>query len=466
MASSFLLNSQNKNDMKDYLVILGISILCSNAMGQQIINPSVKRSEIQHCKITSITTYFEKTVVEFDFAAPYSSTNTISVCASDTFFIRDNQTGKKYFLTKANLIPVCPQKHPFSRQGESLQFSLEFQPIPKTCTEIDIIENLAGEGLNFYGVSLVKNDNAIMQSEVKNNKKESYNLSLTSEGKLKNKGDLFGEVIYIIPRGSIIEILSKNNGYYKVNHNGTIGYLNEIYFEKNNYASKQARQTTKKNKNQLKIKSLYKDGKIFQYYMQDGISVTVHLSIEENNNKYYIAYIAIENLTGSPFNFDTNPISAVLMNNETIIYGKVMSSSESLNNINNRLSMKSTQLAFGESNDVNREDFALSTTKLTSTEISNSYGNTSVYYQNTDDSSANPTENISYDEAVNTAVERNIRNSYQIKNVLNLGYLKPVTIENEQRVVGQLNIKHKSADIIQITIPVNGESYDFRWNIK
>jgi hypothetical protein len=435
-------------------------------MGQHIINPSVKRSEIQHCKIKSITTYLDKTVVEFDFVAPYSSTNTISVCASDTFFIRDNQTGKKYFLTKANRIPVCPQKLSFSDQGESLQFSLEFQPTPKTTTEIDIIESLIDRGLNFYGVSLVKKDNSAKSTELNNNKKESYNLRMTSEGKLKNKGDLFGEVIYIIPRGSIIEILSKNNDYYKVNHNGTIGYLNEIYFEKNNYASKQARQSTKNISNQRKIKSLYKHGKIFQYYIRDGISLTVHLSIEDNNNKYYIAYVAIENLTGNPFNFDPNNIRAVLMKNETIIYGKVMSSSESLNNINNRLSMKSTLSAFGESNDVNREDFALSTTKLTSTEISNSYGNTSVYYKNTNASSGNPDKNKSYDEAVNDAVERNIRNSYQIKNVLNQGYLKPVTIENEQRVVGQLNIRYKSADIIQITIPVNGESYDFRWNVN
>lgn len=466
MVCFVLLNSQNKNDMKHYLVILGISILTSNAIGQQIINPYVKRSEIQHCKITSITTYLEKTVVEFDFVAPYSSTNTISVCASDNFFIRDNQTGKKYFLTKANGIPVCPQKHSFSNQGESLKFSLVFQPIPKTSTEIDIIESLIDRGLNFYGVSLIKNDNSAKSTELKNNKKESYNLSLTSEGKLKNKGDLFGEVIYIIPRGSIIEILSKNNDYYKVNHNGTIGYLNEIYFEKNNYVSKQASQSTKNISNQLKIKSLYKNGKIFQYYMHDGISLTVHLSIEDNNNKYYIAYLAIENLTGNPFSFDPNNIRAVLMKNETIIYGKIVSSIESLKNIDNRLSMKSTLSAFGESNDLNQEAYVSSSSKSTSTEISNSYGSTSLYYKNTNTSSSKPDKNKSYDEAVNDAVELNIRNSYQINNVLNQGYLKPVTIENEQRVVGQLNIRYKSADIIQITIPVNGESYDFRWNVK
>ena len=154
------------------------------------------------------------------------------------------------------------------------------------------------------------------------------------------------------------------------------------------------------------------------------------------------------------------------MKNETIIYGKVMSSSESLKNINNRLSMRATLSAFGDSSDSYQEAYVSSSSKSTSAEISNSYGSTAVYYKNTNASSSKPDKNKSYDEEVNDAVKRNIRNSYQINNVLNQGYLKPVTIENEQRVVGQLNIRYKSADIIQITIPVNGESYDFRWNVK
>ncbi len=452
--------------MKHCLVILGITFLTSNAMGQQIKNPSVKRSEIQHCKITSITTFFEKTVVEFDFVAPYSSTNTISVCASDTFFIRDNETGKKFFLTKANRIPVCPQKHAFSREGESLQFSLEFQPIPKTSNEVDIIETLTGEGLNFYGVSLIKKENYTKPPEVNNNKSGSYNLTLTSEGKLKNKGDLFGEVIYIIPRGSIIEVYSKNNDYYKVNHNGTIGYLNEIYFKNNNYVSKQANQTARKISNQQKIKSLYIKGKIFQYYIDDGISVTLHLSIENNNNKYYIAFVAIENLTGSPFSFDPNNIRAVLMKNETILYGKVLSSNEFHRNIYNRNARKSTLAAFGETDNLDQEDYLSSSVKSTTSDISNNYGSTSQYYKNSNTSSTKTYQDKSYDEAVNDAAQRSIRNNYQIKNVLNLGYLKLVSIENEQRVVGQLNIRYKSADIIQITVPVNGKSYDFQWNVK
>jgi hypothetical protein len=451
--------------MKHYLVLLGLVILTSNAFGQQIENPSVKRSDIPNCNIRNILTTFEKTIVEFDFVAPYSSTKSVEICANDNFFIRDNETGKKFFLTKANHIPICPQKHHFSRQGESLQFSLEFQRIPEKCTEIDIIENLSGKGLNFYGVGLIKVDKA-NSADTKKNQAVTYDLTLTSEGKLKNKGDLFGEVIYSIPRGSIIEVYSKDNGYYKVNHNGTIGYLNEIYFKKNNYISKQANQSPKKISNQLKIKSLYKDGKIYQYYIRDGISVTVHLSVVDNNNKYYIAYVAIENLTGNPFNFDPNEIRAVLMKNETVIYGKVMSSSESLKSINNRLSMKATLSAFGESNDLNQEAYVSSSSKPTSAEISNSYGSTPLYYKNANASSRHPNKNKSYDEAVNDAVERNIRNSYQIKNVLNQGYLKPTTINHEERLVGQLNISYKSADIIQITIPVNGESYDFRWNVN
>ena len=46
---------------------------------------------------------------------------------------------------------------------------------------------------------------------------------------------------------------------------------------------------------------------------------------------------------------------------------------------------------------------------------------------------------------------------------MNEGYLKLNTINNEERIVGQINIIYQNADKIRITIPVNGNNYDFWW---
>lgn len=465
--------------------MIGLLICSSHVFGQRISNPSIRKSEVPYCKVKSIEISQEKTIVNFNYTAPDTYINGGWVCVGDNFFLRDNETGKKYFLIKANNIPVCPQKHTFSRQGESLAFSLEFQPISKTCKEIDIIESLSDGGFNFYGVNLSSNSTFANQSNSSSNESIKYSLSLTTEGKFKNKGDVFGDILYKIPAGTSVGVYSKTDGYYKVNHDGNIGYLSDLYFNKNYKSSKQNTNTAKKSTTHKKeIKSYYKDGKTFQYYVHNGISVTMHLSFEKNYGKYYIVYVAVENLTGKAFNFNPNNIRATLTKKGEDFYGEVLSSNEYIRKVNNRQAWNAALVAFGESSAANQAGYSSSSTTSTTSGYSNSYGSASGYYGNTYGSVSGTSSTYgtattrsntqSYSGAANYAAQqnaqRNINNyqnqQYQIKNVLNQGYLKLNTIDNEQRIVGQINIKYKSADKIKITIPVNGVNYDFWWNIK
>jgi hypothetical protein len=37
------------------------------------------------------------------------------------------------------------------------------------------------------------------------------------------------------------------------------------------------------------------------------------------------------------------------------------------------------------------------------------------------------------------------------------------TIDNEERITGQINIQFKKAESVKIIVPVNGEQYEFSW---
>lgn len=309
----------------------------------------------------------------------------------------------------------------------------------------------------------------------------SYNLTLTAEGKLRNKGDVFGDIISYVPAGTTVGIYHKEKGYYKVNYSGKVGYLSELYFDKN---MKTQNTNAAINSGQKEKKSYYKDGKTYQYYVHNGISVTMHLSIENNYGKYYVAYISIENLTGKSFNFNPNYIKAVFTKNEKYYTGEVLSSNEYMRKVNNRQAWNAALVAFGESYSANQAGYSSSSTTSTTSGYSNSYGSASGYYGNTYGSvygssstygsSTTRSTTQSYDGAANYAAQqnaqRNISNyqnqQYQIKSVLNQGYLKLNTLDNEQRMVGYVNVKYRSADKVKITIPVNGVNYDFLWYNK
>lgn len=469
--------------MKKTAFLIVFIIVTISVMGQKNENPAVRKSEVSNCEITSVFIGKDKTTVNFNYKSININTTGGLICINDNLFIRDNYTGQKYFLNKANNIPICPEKYNFKQIGESLQFSLDFQPIPQDCGEIDIIDNLTAAGFNFYGVNLkgstkLERIETIERIEAFQNVSKGNKLTLSSEGKFRNKGDALGDILYRIPAGTEVSVYSKENGYYKVNHNGNIGYLSELYFIENNSGN-----TESKSSNQKKeCKSYFKDGKTFQYYVHNGISVTMQLSIENSYGKYYIAYVAIENLTGNSFNFNPDQITAQFKNKGSQTSGVVLSSDDYMKKVNRRQAWNAALVAFGESNAANQAGYSSSSTKSTTSGYANSYGTASGYYGNTYGSvqgnsttygaATKQSNTKSYNGGTAYIAKQNAQNNinnyqdqqYQVRNVLNQGYLKLNTINNEERIVGQINIIYQNSDEIKITIPVNGNSYDFLWS--
>lgn len=95
------------------------------------------------------------------------------------------------------------------------------------------INSLMGKSLSEQ-VKLAKKDvliiEVIEQGPSRSNK--SIQVKTISEAKIKNKPDVIGEIIGYIPSGKIVEIVGRENEYWKVFYNGQIGYSHEMYFEK------------------------------------------------------------------------------------------------------------------------------------------------------------------------------------------------------------------------------------------
>lgn len=61
--------------------------------------------------------------------------------------------------------------------------------------------------------------------------------SLMSEGKFRLTANPLSDIIYTLPLGTEVTILSKEDDYYKVKYKGKIGYVNEIYFVSSNLST-------------------------------------------------------------------------------------------------------------------------------------------------------------------------------------------------------------------------------------
>jgi antitoxin component YwqK of YwqJK toxin-antitoxin module len=311
-----------------------------------------------------------------------------------------------------------------------------------------------------------------------------YELTLSSNGNLKNKGDFSGDILCFISEGTTVGVYGFENDYFKIYHNGYIGYISKYSFSENDIPNNSF-VTSRVPTNIVSLtkrNTLYKDGDAYQYYVNNGISVTMHLSIEKSYGKYYVAYITIENLTGESFMFNPNSISAELKRNNGIEKGEVLSSDEYLRKIKRRQNWNSALVAFAESYNASNAGYSSSYTKTNTSGYSNSYSNVYGAYGNsyvnlygdtsTYGSYASNSSTQSYNGAAAYTAQQNAQRNInefknqqnQIKNVLNQGYLKRNTIFNNQLINGQINIKYKKADEISIIVSVNGDDYEFNWS--
>ena len=208
-------------------ILLLLNLILTISGFGQINNPTISRKDVSYCDITKIEKNSSNTIVYFKYKAPSTYVNGGWVCAGKDFFIRDNKTKNTYSLIKANDIPICPKKYNFQYKGQVLEFNLVFKSIPSSTTNIDIIEDESSGGFNFYGVELKSS-----------NKYSPKTKTLKSDGKFRKTDSPVSDVITIIPAGTSVKTLSLSGGYYKVDYNGQIGFISELYFQSSEVTTK------------------------------------------------------------------------------------------------------------------------------------------------------------------------------------------------------------------------------------
>ena len=103
-----------------------------------------------------ITLFPDRAKIDFGYTAKemYDSGGWIRM-EKDTF-IEIKETGKRYFLTHSEGIPINPEYHYFESKKEWRYFSLYFPAIPLTNCTINIIEieNGSINDFNYYDIEL------------------------------------------------------------------------------------------------------------------------------------------------------------------------------------------------------------------------------------------------------------------------------------------------------------------------
>ena len=205
------------------------------------------------------------------------------------------------------------------------------------------------------------------------------------------------------------------------------------------------------------MQSFIKDGQPVEYYSYNGINISLALSEQRQYGKYYVAYITIENLTGHPFNFFTSTIQATYTRKNKETNGIVLTNAEYMKIVNRRQAWNTAINTYNENSAARGAGYS----------YSNSNSRISAYNQTATINSNSRTYNAANGYIAQQNAQNNINNfqneQQQIKSVLNQGYLKDNTIDNQQKIIGYVNIKFEKSDKITINVPVNGEVFSFYW---
>ena len=128
-------------------------LLHSRAYSQKIVNPVVHSKSHPSLTIDSLV-LGEKQTHCYLQVENLSTEGNAWFCADEDIRLTELNGNRIHRLIRAEGIPTCPEKHPFMRTGERLQFTLVFSGIVDTKSEIDIIENCADNCFSLKGIVL------------------------------------------------------------------------------------------------------------------------------------------------------------------------------------------------------------------------------------------------------------------------------------------------------------------------
>ena len=401
-----------------YLFILTIFCLL-NASGQYA-NFSQKRSNWKVFEIVQIDYREFSTLVHLTY------TNTSQVGSIINFnedcYIVDNTTGKNFkLLNSYNLPLVSHNKYGILFEpGEKINFTLEFEKLPNSSFDFDIVETIKGNLIHYIGGIIDSN---------------------STKGNFLDLNSFYGkspikEVNFFYKDGSVVEyyledglkvafLLSYDENYGK-------------YFQANLIIQN----LTGRDIN-LKPENLYCKIELDEVVEGNVLSYEQYLKKVKNRQGWNAFLVGFsESLAAASAGYSashTNTNSSTVSNSQISVDGisKSVEIGVSGNNVYG-IAGKTYTSAYGSA-------YSYSNTQTKSSTAS--YSGTDAYWAN-----QNARKNIA-----------NFNNQqFEIKKTLSEGYVKLNTIKNETEYQAFFNIEYiKKAKCIEVVIPINGKEYPF-----
>lgn len=210
-------------------------IITQSSFGQ-IINPTFTSRYDKNIIITQIVNETTYSCVSFKITAP---PNGYKVCCGTNIFIRDSFSKLKYKQIKINNISICPERQSLIA-GQTHEFNIIFEPLSKSATNIDIIENEINGGFNFFGVNLIQSSNSNSMTILPSNASEECDIiNYIPKSSKPDFEKMLAGVKYavIVDKAKInghVPAFKALEGYLKGMGFEIIEYLDDNYEEPNN----------------------------------------------------------------------------------------------------------------------------------------------------------------------------------------------------------------------------------------
>lgn len=142
--------------MKKLILTLICFTTLNSVFSQTIYQPLINRQDQSRFTIDKIENTDKNTIVNFTYTSSDDYVNGGWVMINPNIIIKETSGERKFKLIKSEGMPLSPNKHSFSFNGEKLRFKLYFPKIDNKIKSIDIIESENNEAFfNFHEISLM-----------------------------------------------------------------------------------------------------------------------------------------------------------------------------------------------------------------------------------------------------------------------------------------------------------------------
>lgn len=199
------------------------------------------------------------------------------------------------------------------------------------------------------------------------------------------------------------------------------------------------------------------DDKIWNYYINDGMIVSLRCEYKNDYGKYIRVYLIIMNNTFYPMEFDPGKTMALLTDKKgKDSFLEIQTAQEYSKRIGRTQMWEEGLAAFGESMNAQKKSYSKSTTATIRNNGSASISSTKTYDANAA---------LTAEQIANQRIAELRENNFNKRESKIENYVRKVTIEPGQTYEGYFNIKRKKGESIEIKVNIGGATYIFPYSL-